>query len=365
LNTDWLFPYGEVEGGSKVIIYGAGDVGQSYYSQILLNKYCRIIHWVDKSYLAYREFGLDVESIDAILGSNYDYVVIAICDSFKAREINQILVNMGVLQEKIIWNSSERFTFKGTVYEKRIIDPAIMCAKKVLSRRCIGTGSGCGKEYLDSIVDKARNGFVIPRLVVELTSACTLKCKHCNNLIPYLNPRSIEIEKIKNNIGVIANAVDEIVIVELIGGEPLLYARLKEILEYLIGLDNVFEVEITTNGTIVPGKELLDCLKNSKVTLNISCYEASEKIQELERAAFDNGIRYVCLKDCEWIDSGDIRDRGRSDEQIRETYWKCGPSYICKTLFDEKIYACARSASLYQMDVIEDSNGYVEVDERE
>ncbi len=365
LKKDWIFPYTQIPKGATIIIYGAGDVGQSYYAQLSLNEYCKILHWVDLNYQDYQGFGLCVESTDVIKTSNYDYIVLAVCDSSKACEVNECLIGNGVEQDKIVWNSEERYVYRGNIERKRLWEPAVNCAKRVLQQRGINTEFGYGKEYIRFIDEKSKKGLVIPRLVVELTTACTLKCKYCNNLIPQLKPRNVGLERVREDILNISKAVDEIIILELIGGEPFLYPQLNDVLKTVLELNNVFEVEITTNGTIVPGRELVEKLKNPKVVVHISCYDSSNRVFELEKLFFDNRIRYVHMNELEWVDSGGVESRNRSKAQIQSEYWRCLPSYTCKTLFDGKIYACARSASLYEMGVLNDGDGFVVIDNRE
>ncbi len=365
LKKDWVFPYAQVQKGTSIILYGAGDVGQSYFCQVNANGYCEIVHWVDRDYKNYQDYGFNVESLGTISGCNYDYVVIAVADSCIAREINNHLLEQGVCQDRIVWNTGERYLYKGDIKGKRLIEPAVACLASVLEQRSIRTDSGQGKRLVDDVCNAATNGFVIPRLVVELTTACTLKCKHCNNLIPKLKPRNVDVDKVKENILSIIDASDKIIILELIGGEPFLYPQLKDVLELVLKQDKIFEVEITTNGTLLPNEELLSLLKNPKVVVHISRYETSCKANELEKLLFDENIRYVQMDELAWIDSGGVENRHRSDEQIQNEYWNCQPSYTCKTLFDGRVYACARSASLYEMGVLTDSSGYVAVDSRD
>ena len=60
---------------------------------------------------------------------------------------------------------------------------------------------------------------VLPRLVVELTNRCTLRCRHCNNLMPFVKkPWDAEPEQVVEDLHRVLGAVDGIVKVELLGG---------------------------------------------------------------------------------------------------------------------------------------------------
>ena len=96
----YLFPYQCIDKGSKIILYGAGKVGQSYYDQINKNGYCDIVAWSDSN--TYKENG-DIIPPMEIVGMEYSKVVIAIKSKESAEEIIQSLVALGVDRGKIIW----------------------------------------------------------------------------------------------------------------------------------------------------------------------------------------------------------------------------------------------------------------------
>ena len=96
----YLFPYQLIDKGSRIILYGAGKVGQSYYGQIRKNAYCSIAAWADSN--AYKE---DENIISPMMIAEIEYskIVIAIKSRKSAEEIIQSLVYLGVDREKIVW----------------------------------------------------------------------------------------------------------------------------------------------------------------------------------------------------------------------------------------------------------------------
>ncbi len=99
----YLFPYELVPKGSKVIIYGAGNVGISYWKCIRNNEYISLKAWVDKRYKEIKISGWNIESPKVIHNIEYDYIVIAIENIQWKNEIEQSLLQNGVSKEKIIW----------------------------------------------------------------------------------------------------------------------------------------------------------------------------------------------------------------------------------------------------------------------
>lgn len=96
----YLFPFGEVKKGERIVLYGAGTVGQAYMEQIQRTGYCDVVLWVDKYFHKY-PFG-NVFSVESIKTAVYDRIVIAIENIGLKYIVNRNLVSMGVVQEKIL-----------------------------------------------------------------------------------------------------------------------------------------------------------------------------------------------------------------------------------------------------------------------
>lgn len=102
----YLAPYNKIPKGSKIVLYGAGNVGQSYYKQITELNYCQIVAWMDKNKTCCGSKKLsrymDFTSVD------YDYVVIALkSESAVKKIIQEMCDNYGVIADKIIWEFHE------------------------------------------------------------------------------------------------------------------------------------------------------------------------------------------------------------------------------------------------------------------
>lgn len=100
-----LVPYGELEQSDKVIIYGAGVLGQKINNYI--KEKLQVVAWLDKNYMHYQKLGYDVCTPD-ILKKNelvYDYIIIANISGKVAESIECFLVSIGVDKCKIRWFS--------------------------------------------------------------------------------------------------------------------------------------------------------------------------------------------------------------------------------------------------------------------
>lgn len=89
--------------GKKIVIFGAGDVGQDYYSQICKYRNCEIVAWVDSNWKKYHFDYAEVKNREEIVAVSYDMVIIAVMDKRKGMEIKSLLESMGVAAKQIEW----------------------------------------------------------------------------------------------------------------------------------------------------------------------------------------------------------------------------------------------------------------------
>ena len=99
----YLFPFDIIPARSRIILYGAGAIGQLFHQQIQRIEYCIITAWVDKNYTCYQSMG--VNSIDCLKNNmEYDYIVIAVEREDLVRQIITDLIFRGISEKKIVWS---------------------------------------------------------------------------------------------------------------------------------------------------------------------------------------------------------------------------------------------------------------------
>lgn len=103
MDEQFLFPFESVCVGSSILIYGAGELGQSYAKQIVITNYCHIIGFVDKNYKNYTNTSIPIYAPNDIHELDFDYVVVALKNSGSFPEIRRILYEQGVQEKKIIF----------------------------------------------------------------------------------------------------------------------------------------------------------------------------------------------------------------------------------------------------------------------
>lgn len=98
-----MFPYEIVPQNSKIVLYGAGLMGKSYYKQIKENSYCDLVLWVDKEYADISDEMYQVSSPDEIENCKFDFILIAARHIKTAESIKEYLIqNKHVKSDKIL-----------------------------------------------------------------------------------------------------------------------------------------------------------------------------------------------------------------------------------------------------------------------
>ena len=87
----------------KVILYGAGKVGTDYYKQIKDCMNVELCSWVDKNYGKYQAEELNVQPIEHIQKTEYDYILVAVRKQTVFEEIKKELSAMGISEDVVIW----------------------------------------------------------------------------------------------------------------------------------------------------------------------------------------------------------------------------------------------------------------------
>ncbi len=99
----YMFPYELIPPYSRVVIFGAGLVGQAYYRQLKINNYCKVELMVDNNYEKNADEKYPVVSPSLIKNATYDYILIAVLKEELSKKIyNQLLCVHEVPKENII-----------------------------------------------------------------------------------------------------------------------------------------------------------------------------------------------------------------------------------------------------------------------
>lgn len=220
------------------------------------------------------------------------------------------------------------------------------------------------KQYwMEKIKDKCKDGMVIPYMTALITSSCTLRCRDCNNLIPlFIRGNFVLAEKVLQDVNRVCDAIDYCICMNITGGEPFLHRDLNQIINGITSNDKIAFVEVITNGTLLPTQEVIKSLKNEKVIVKISEYQGYTQTAKLTELFKMEGIRFLVKDNLQWVDSGGVERRNKEYEQIKYEYLSCWSGKFCKSIYNGRVYACARAAFLHELGVSNHPSDYLDID---
>lgn len=196
----------------------------------------------------------------------------------------------------------------------------------------------------------------IRSLVVWMGTCCTLKCRNCCNWIPYIGNNKYGGQAIVDDLKYITESV-HIGTVQLQGGEPFLYTDLDVVIKYVARNSNIDNIEIATNGTVVPTDEMCEVIKSigDKIIVRISEYECVaeskrlELIKKLKNYQINYSMYNFAFGNGEWFDSGEPNREAVTDkDEVWNTYYKCLNQH-CWTLADHKMVCCGKIIALMEL----------------
>lgn len=190
---------------------------------------------------------------------------------------------------------------------------------------------------------------------VSVTERCTLKCKKCAHACHLVNMSSedMKVNDVKETIDVFFSKVDYIKEFVLIGGEPLLYQQLEDIVSYVGECYrkkiNIFC--IVTNGTIIPNNSMLAVCKKYNVWFRISNYSRQVpqiiKLHEkLEKALSQYDVMYIIERpEHLWRDYGfEYVDNGNNEQTLIKVFDHC--KTVCREMRYNRFYYCVSARAV-------------------
>ena len=99
----YIFPYHLFHPGERIVLYGAGEVGQAFYHQIQTYGYVELVAIVDRQ-AGKQVFPMDVQPVAALQELSYDAILIAVRFAHAAEGIRNDLQAMGIDAARIRWD---------------------------------------------------------------------------------------------------------------------------------------------------------------------------------------------------------------------------------------------------------------------
>ncbi len=189
-----------------------------------------------------------------------------------------------------------------------------------------------------------RNRCVLSKIDTVITSRCTLRCRDCNLFIGYADHHTdMRLKDLKKNFDIFFDSVDYVYEYTLLGGEPFMHVELDQILGYLMKnyRDRIGKVNLISNGTLIPGGNVLELMKKYEMTVHISDYTQTvnyrKKLEEVIETFSKNNIEYYVIPNNIWKDVK-YPQKEFTVENPREHMLLCGHS--THSVGNGKLYWC-------------------------
>jgi len=180
---------------------------------------------------------------------------------------------------------------------------------------------------------------------LPITTKCSLRCKNCANLIQYYEyGEFLDGKSLINDVYRLCQITEKIEMFRILGGEPLLHPQLKEILEGIKKNDNIKNIQIVTNGTLLFQNDILEILKDKRVSVDISNYgKVSRNYEKLIRQLRHNRIKYTTNKNLVWTKQADFLFQDKSQKDLELILKNC--KLDCISMLDGEVHICPRSSN--------------------
>jgi glycosyltransferase involved in cell wall biosynthesis len=106
----WKLPDIPTDKKCRLVLFGAGTMGISYYRQLLDYRNVEITGWVDSIAYGRKIGGILIEFPEVIREAEWDYILIAVRNALDREQIIKKLGEMGATKEKILYREAERYS---------------------------------------------------------------------------------------------------------------------------------------------------------------------------------------------------------------------------------------------------------------
>ena len=227
------------------------------------------------------------------------------------------------------------------------------------------------KYYNDFLIEEVNNFYEkgelnIPQCEFVITTRCSVKCKYCCNLMPLFDEKThsdLSFEDFKKDFDILVNNVNRIRKFCILGGEPLINKELYKMVDYIGNNEKIDIIEIVSNGTIIPSKELIETIKKyNKVYFYFSNYSVNKDIKilkydEIFKILNNENIKYSFIKDLEWMKEEPLKKRNYNEDKLKNMFKNCYNS-ICISILNGEYHICPKSSSGKRLGII-DVNDYI------
>lgn len=202
-----------------------------------------------------------------------------------------------------------------------------------------------GTLFLANFVKYSFRKLTIPFFEVWVGQSCSMRCKECCHLIPYVKPQLYNIDRVISDCKKMLE-ICNISYFSILGGEPFCHKELYKLLLFVEKRKDISDGKIVTNGTIIPDDKTTAALKrlNGKLIVSIDIYPGKEdKCQKFIQHLKANNIKYRVnhYLDWKWKHTGDYTQKELTAKASQFIFSSCWVK-SCYTLCNGEFTSCPR-----------------------
>ena len=179
-------------------------------------------------------------------------------------------------------------------------------------------------------------------LEYHLADHCNLNCKACEHYSGLVEHDVFtDFEKFKKDFTKFHEFIDDIGLVRILGGEPLLHKDVNAFIKLTRELYPNAQIHVVTNGLLLKAMddEFYETLKKESAEISISYYPPmQDTMPQVEALLKEKGVSY-------WISPLNTQFgkkqqlEPQSDDKTIEAFYRCSQK-MCNNLYDGKVAAC-------------------------
>ncbi len=337
-----------------VYLYGAGTVGQNFI-RLFRELRVSVCGIMDRDPSASKILNMEIKDISFArkIAEMDNAIVIVSANRTYFDEIVEDLGENGIPRDRILNGHDlhlilqSAYCLLGALEEHKRFDLTDCWECTLLDNQCFSL-----RTYLKRInqfkSDDGKTTDKIRMIGYILGNICSLKCKNCCECIPYFEADKrafVPADEIIRDIQHLSSACDFLTILEFVGGEPFMHPELKDVLQRVLAMKKVGIIHVFTNGTVVPGDDLCEVMRNERIMIYISNYQSALEGERKERRNKTieklgaHGVTYKVGRKEDWLDYRSFDQRNYSEDELERNFADCFLNE-CNRLYKGTLYTC-------------------------
>lgn len=175
---------------------------------------------------------------------------------------------------------------------------------------------------------------------VPITDNCNLNCKGClfaSNMTSGIE--HVEFADLERDAKRMSELFYDVPWIRILGGEPLMHPQIVEILKCYRRYFPDSEVDLCTNGLLLPKmeKSFWDCVKENRISIHVSGYKPTYSLLgKIDEILSEQGIPYAILKREEFLKYYTLNP----DNDMKKSFEKCIASG-CYEVYRGRMSTCS------------------------